>query len=137
MRLWSAIAISLLLLAAPGRAPAAELLMFESPVCEWCEVWDEELGEVYAKTAEGKRAPLRRVDVFDPMPDDLKGLDTVRYTPTFVLMDRGQEVGRIRGYPGEDFFWTQLEQLLNKMQPNHACRTAGATSKNKKETGEC
>jgi hypothetical protein len=36
----------------------------------------------------------------------------VRFTPTFVLVDEGREIGRIEGYPGEDFFWGLLERLL-------------------------
>jgi hypothetical protein len=30
-------------------------------------------------------------------------------------MQNGVEVGRIRGYPGEDFFWGMLDQLINKL----------------------
>ncbi|MDD9877088.1 MAG: hypothetical protein OXR84_06570 [Magnetovibrio sp.] len=114
--------VAVLLTAAGPRAlAAAELLMFESPICEWCEVWDEELGAVYAKTPEGRRAPLRRVDIYDPLPADLKDLKPVRFTPTFVLMDRGREVGRILGYPGEDFFWSQLDILLKRAASAYAC----------------
>ena len=36
----------------------------------------------------------------------------VRYSPTFVLVDQGREVGRMEGYTGEDFFWGLLERLL-------------------------
>lgn len=97
-------------------AKAAELVMFESDICEWCEVWNEEIGPIYPKTAEGRRAPLRRVDIYDPRPADLRGIEGVRFTPTFVLLDdRGVEVGRINGYPGEDFFWGLLSELIDKL----------------------
>ena len=36
----------------------------------------------------------------------------IRYTPTFVLVEDGQEKARIEGYPGEFFFWPRLENLL-------------------------
>jgi hypothetical protein len=36
----------------------------------------------------------------------------VRFTPTFVLVQDGRELGRIEGYPGEDFFWGLLERLM-------------------------
>jgi len=39
-----------------GDAPAAELVMFDSPVCEWCEVWEEEVGIVYRAP---RKMPLR------------------------------------------------------------------------------
>jgi len=128
-------------------ARAAELVMFESDACEWCEVWHEELGAVYAKTDEGRQAPLRRLDIDDPRPDDLKVLKTIRYTPTFVLMDAGQEVGRIRGYPGESFFWEHLKLLLIKARPAHACANRGPENvienaneiadRNAKDTQKC
>lgn len=97
------------------RAEAAELIMFEQAGCAWCERWDQELGGAYPLTAEGKRAPLRRVDIHDPLPSDLAHLKTGRFTPTFVLIEGGREIGRIRGYPGEDFFWGLLSQMLETL----------------------
>ena len=38
-----------------------------------------------------------------------------RFTPVFVLIDNGREIGRIRGYPGEDHFWGLLGTLLAKL----------------------
>ncbi|MGO1117080.1 transcriptional regulator [Rhodovibrionaceae bacterium A322] len=99
----------------PRQAVAAELVMFESATCEWCEVWDEEIAPIYPKTEEGKRAPLRRVDIYETRPQDLEHIKGIRFTPTFVLMENGEEVGRIRGYPGEDFFWGLLGQIMEKL----------------------
>lgn len=101
--------------ATPDKARAAQLLMFEQTFCEWCEIWDEEIGTFYEKTSEGKRAPLRRVNIHGKRPGDLKKIKAVVYTPTFVLMDEGKEVGRILGYPGADFFWELLEKLIEKL----------------------
>lgn len=96
-------------------AAAAELLMFEQDYCEWCERWNEEVGVIYHKTPEGRRAPLRRVNIHEPLPDDITHIVTGRFTPTFVLLEEGREIGRIRGYPGEDFFWGLFGQLLQKL----------------------
>lgn len=96
---------------------AAELLMFESSVCPWCEQWDEDLAEIYPKTAEGKRAPLRRIDNDFKWPDDIGAVRPIRYTPTFVLVDDGVEVGRVTGYNSEDFFWGLLGDLIEKLPP--------------------
>ena len=102
--------------AAP-RTIAAELVMFEQDYCEWCERWNKEIGVVYAKTEEGRKAPLRRVDIHDRRPADLKKIKGIVYTPTFVLLDEGgEEIGRILGYPGEDFFWSMLDELLQKLK---------------------
>ncbi|WP_205877387.1 hypothetical protein [Leisingera sp. NJS204] len=90
---------------------AAELVMVEQAGCEWCARWDEEIAPVYPKTAEGKFAPLRRVDL-RAMPDDLQVARRVMFTPTFLIVDDGQEQARLEGYPGEDFFWPLLADLL-------------------------
>jgi thioredoxin-related protein len=95
---------------------AAELVMFESPLCEWCEAWDRDVGVVYHKTEEGRLAPLRRVELHAPRPEDLGTVDAVVYTPTFVLVERGRELGRITGYPGEDHFWGLLGVLLEQLR---------------------
>jgi hypothetical protein len=91
---------------------ALELVMVEEHGCIWCARWNAEIAPIYPKTEEGERAPLRRVDRFEPVPDDLTFARRVIFTPTFVLMRDGQEVGRIEGYPGEDFFWGLLERMI-------------------------
>lgn len=116
MKRFAFICTLLLFAVLSGRADAAQLVMVEQDACEWCEVWNEEIGGVYHKTTEGKFAPLRRVDIHDDMPDDLQFITGLVYTPTFVLVDKGKEIGRIRGYPGEDFFWGLLQQLIGKLE---------------------
>ena len=98
-----------------SHAPAAELIMFERAGCPWCEAFDREIAPIYGKTAEGQRAPLRRVDIMKEIPPDLAYLDVERLTPLFVLVDHGKEIGRIRGYPGEDHFWGLLGVLMKKL----------------------
>ncbi|MFZ1813535.1 MAG: thioredoxin [Rhizobiaceae bacterium] len=100
----------------PTHAQAAELVMFEQQNCHWCEAWHAEIGPIYPKTRESQLAPLRRVDIHGTMPDDLADIDSGRFTPTFVLVENGHEIGRIRGYPGEDFFWGLLDELMHKAQ---------------------
>ena len=101
------------LAAEPARA--AELVMFEDAGCMWCARFNAEIGPTYAKTDEGRRAPLRRVDTGKALPAELGFIETERYTPVFVLVDGGREIGRIRGYPGEDHFWGLLGMLLKKL----------------------
>jgi hypothetical protein len=96
-------------------AQAAELVMFEQAGCPWCQVFDREIAPVYGKTDEGKRAPLRRVDIDGARPPDLSFIQVERLTPLFVLVDKGREIGRIRGYPGEDHFWGLLGVLIKKL----------------------
>ena len=102
-------------------ARATELVMFEQAGCAWCEAFDNEIGTIYAKTDDGLRAPLRRVDIAQALPADLAFIEVERLTPLFVLVDKGREIGRIRGYGGREMFWTQLYMLMQKLdasEPN-------------------
>jgi hypothetical protein len=104
-----------LLAALPRRAgaePVLELVMFERAGCLYCRAWLAEIGPIYLKSAEGRLAPLRRVDIAGPRPPDLAAVSGIVYTPTFVLRRDGREIGRITGYPGEAFFWGLLGNLL-------------------------
>jgi hypothetical protein len=108
--------VVLCLFAAPVNAePGVQLIMVESAGCEWCEAWHEQIGPVYAKTAEGKFAPLRLVDLGDQIPADLKDMKPVAFTPTFVVMKDGNEVGRLIGYVGDIFFFPLLDEVLVKI----------------------
>ncbi|WP_397544585.1 hypothetical protein [Roseovarius salis] len=102
----------LVFLSAPFRGHAAELLMVRQAGCSWCAQWEADIGHAYAKTQEAERAPLRRVEI-GALPDDISFASQPVFTPTFVLVDDGQELGRIEGYPGAHFFWPLLVQLLD------------------------
>ncbi len=96
-------------------AAAAELLMLEREGCLWCDRWHEEIGPIYPKTLEAAIAPLRRVDLDAPWPSDLDSVRPDRFTPTFVLIENGVEIDRLRGYPGDDFFWFLIGEMLEKL----------------------
>lgn len=89
------------------------LLMAEEDGCYWCGKWNEEIAHIYPKTAEGRIAPLRRYDLHSETPG--ASLEKrVSFTPTFILVEDGREVGRIEGYPGEDFFWGLLTMMFER-----------------------
>lgn len=94
-------------------AEAADLIMVEEAGCMWCARWNREISEIYPKTPEGRAAPLRRIDLHGPRPSDVTFKGALAFTPTFVLVEDGVELGRIEGYPGEDFFWGLLGKMLN------------------------
>lgn len=110
----SLISLVFALTATVSAAGNMALVMVEESGCMWCARWNEEIADIYPKTTEGKAAPLRRIDMHAARPDDLTFTRALYYTPTFVLMVDGTEVSRIEGYPGEDFFWGLLEQMLVK-----------------------
>ncbi len=98
-----------------GAVHAAELLMFREEGCPYCAEWERDIGEVYPRTAEARHAPLQRIDVKGPPPADVSLDEEIRYTPTFVLVEGGEEIDRIVGYPGEEAFWAVLGEMLERL----------------------
>ncbi|RXF69877.1 thioredoxin fold domain-containing protein [Hansschlegelia zhihuaiae] len=96
---------------------SAELVMFDQPGCVWCQRFEAEVASGYANSTEGRRAPLRRVDIRAQGEAGFALAQNVRITPTFVLVDGDREVGRLTGYPGKDFFWTELAALIARLSP--------------------
>ena len=78
-------------------AAAAELVMVERDGCVYCAAWNAEIAPAYPNTAEGRFAPLRRVNVRD-LPAGLRLARRVLFTPTFLLVDNGKELARMEGY---------------------------------------
>jgi hypothetical protein len=118
-----ALALVVALLLTGSVARAAELVMFSRAGCPYCAQFDREIAPIYEKTDEGKAAPLRRVDINAPVPTDLGSVTVERITPVFVLVDSGREIGRIRGYPGEDNFWGLLAGLIGDLQETDTGKT--------------
>lgn len=109
----------------PNAAPAAEMLYFRSDACLYCERWDDEVGEIFPKTDEGKVLTLRPVDVHSPQPEDISFVKGVVYTPTFVLIEDGREIGRIVGYGGDLFFWESMGGLMKGLEEFRTARLSG------------
>lgn len=114
--------------ASPGRAASASglaLIMVDEPGCVYCRKWDAEIGGGYPKTAQGHFAPLVKVR---RKSSELSGFNPVIYTPTFILVRRGEELGRITGYPGREYFYAELDTLLSSagFMPGQSPAAAGA-----------
>tara|TARA_R110002020_G_scaffold50963_2_gene144443 strand:+ start:613 stop:963 length:351 start_codon:yes stop_codon:yes gene_type:complete len=110
----AALAVILLM---PAPATAAEMIMFEQAGCAWCKRFNEEIAPAWPNTEQGRSAPLRRIDIHAQLPEDLSGILVERFTPTFVLFDDGREIARLRGYPGDQFFWALVDEMLAKLEP--------------------
>ena len=121
-RLFSILATTAFLLSAALIGPktaAAEsaLLMFESPGCGYCEAWKAQVGPIYPKTEEAKRLPLSILNIHNDLPEQIEFKAMVQFSPTFVVVEDGKEVGRIVGYQGDEFFWWYLDALHKKLKP--------------------
>lgn len=101
------------------------LMMVEELGCPWCDRWKAEIGPIYPKTAEGRIAPLVKVMIHDPLENGITLNSPPIYTPTFILLNDGQEVGRIEGYQSDEFFWWFVETMIKKL-PQEAQKDPGA-----------
>ena len=91
------------------------LMMVEELGCPWCDRWKAEIGPIYPKTAEGRIAPLVNVMIHDPLDNGITLKSPPIYTPTFILLNDGQEVGRIEGYQSDEFFWWFIETMIKQL----------------------
>jgi hypothetical protein len=95
-RFLAALTIALVALYAPA-ASAAQLVYVE-----------------WTSSAIGKKVPLRRVDILGHWPVDLGRVNRPSYTPVFILVDEGREVGRFDGYTTPQGFKRDLQRLLQR-----------------------
>lgn len=95
-----------------ARDPAV-LVMIGDPGCPYCARWEREVAPGYVASEDGKLAPLVRRGRRDP---DIAFIERVVFSPTFVMLVRGREVGRIVGYGGADLFWMQLAALMDDVR---------------------
>lgn len=110
-----ALAALMLRLAGPAGAEGFRLLMIESEGCACCRVSDRDIAPIHAVSPEGRAAPLVHVNLRGPMPAGVTLASRPVVTPTFILIGPdGVEAGRMIGYPGEDFFWANLERMFEK-----------------------
>lgn len=101
--------------ALPARAFASDkigLIMVDEPGCSYCRKFDAEVGGSYNRTTQGRFAPLVKVR---RKARELSSFNPVIYTPTFILVRRSEELGRITGYPGAENFYAELDSLLAKV----------------------
>lgn len=87
------------------------LIMFDEIGCPYCRLWEAQVGQYYPNTPIGRRVPLVKSEISSGEFSFIKG---VVYTPTFVLLRGDKELGRITGYPGEEFFWAYLQSMVER-----------------------
>jgi thioredoxin-related protein len=104
--------IFLLILTVQSNALAAQLVMIDSKMCRYCAAFNRQVGSDYDKTEAGRAAPLRRVSILRKWPSDLAGIKRTTYTPVFILVDQGREVGRFYGFIDAATFYADLNRLL-------------------------
>ncbi len=131
-RLVGARALALgLAIAIPALAPASaaelSMLMVEQPGCHYCARFDDEIAPKWPRTDEGRAAPLQRMRLGATPPEGVTLNGPPPLTPTFVVLVDGAEHGRLVGYPGEDFFWPMIAQLIERAGADLATDRTEAT----------
>ena len=99
------------LAAGPDLRLATALIMIEDRGCRYCVRFDAEARPSYENSPEGRFAPLVRRPRSAP---DVRFLSEVVYSPTFILLVEGREIGRVVGYQGADLFWMEMAGLMRK-----------------------
>lgn len=93
-----------------------ELLVFEHADCQFCRVFRNDVLPRYRENGQAARAPVRFVSIEHT---DTRGLNLhagIHMVPTFVLMQDGQEVGRIVGYWAPENFFKMISNILAKTE---------------------
>jgi hypothetical protein len=106
-------ALFLLLLSVAGSGagePRYELLFVDKAGCPWCVRFERETMVSYMASDIGRDIPLRRASLDDGQPRAVTLSEPVRFTPTFIILKDGAEVGRLIGYRDNATFFGLLEQ---------------------------
>ncbi len=85
-----------------------------SDQCVFCKAWERDVERLYGDTEYAKRAPLFKIDIslFSKHFTDVT--PKVSGTPTFILMNENDEVGRIVGYKNRDMFFWALSEYISQ-----------------------
>lgn len=113
MRLCLAIVLSWFLVFPVAATEGLRLFMIEQPGCTYCKQWDREVSQAYDASPQGSLAPLERHQLRNAPPRGVKFASRPVFTPTFILVRDGVEIGRLEGYQSADFFWSHLDRLLD------------------------
>ena len=89
---------------------STRLVMVTSDHCPFCQVWERDVGVLYDKSPYVLSLPLTRVDIGSAMPEGVILQSPVLGTPTFLIIQNGQEIDRQRGYDDEEMFWWWLSE---------------------------
>lgn len=89
-----------------------ELVFITSEYCPFCKAWERDVGFIYNNTPYADKAPLRRVDFKDLVSVLPSNSAVVSGTPTFLILENNNELGRIEGYQSRElFFWALSEYV--------------------------
>ncbi len=89
-----------------------QLVVLEVDGCIYCDVFRRRLLTAYEASKQGKKAPIRFVDINDPALGDIGLTQPVGMVPTFIMLENNQEIGRSPGLMGKQDFFRAIDYLL-------------------------
>ena len=92
-----------------------KILMFNSEFCMFCSAWERDIGTLFEKSDYAGYFELTRHHISQQDQINFSLNSPVIGTPTFIIVGKNREIGRISGYSGSEMFWWQLSEFL----PNH------------------
>ncbi len=102
-------------------ASAAELLMIHSPVCPYCQAFMRDVEPEYNLSEQAKKYPLHVIDIsisknreWIRQAIQSKKIKPIVGTPTFILYDNDEEIGRFVGYGGKEWFYHYLDETIKQ-----------------------
>ena len=106
-----ALGVVLIFVALPQIAIAStRLVMVTSDHCTFCQAWERDVGVLYDKSPYAPSLPITRVDIGSAMPEGVSLQSPVIGTPTFLIIQNGQEIDRQLGYDDKEIFWWWLSE---------------------------
>lgn len=91
------------------------LLLVDLTGCPDCIAWKRQVQKAYVASDLAQAAPLAQVEVRSLAESDYWHLEKPTVFPTFILLDaQNEEIDRITGYAGPDFFWGYLDTIYRK-----------------------
>ena len=95
----------------PAAIPQMELVVLEVDGCIYCNVFRKRHLANYKASRQGKKIPIRFVNINDPAIGHLGLTQPVGIVPTFVVLQNNEEIGRIPGLVGHREFYAAIDHI--------------------------
>ncbi len=89
-----------------------EIVVFETDNCVYCELFRRDVLPRYRRSGRARSVAIRFADARRAARNNRLLKEPITVVPTFVLVRRGREVGRITGYTGPAPFFQMVGRLM-------------------------
>ena len=93
-----------------------EIVVFETENCIYCELFRRDVLPRYLRSPRARSVTIRFADAHRATTSGRLLKAPITVVPTFILMRRGREVGRITGYTGPTPFFQMVGRLIKNAQ---------------------